>query len=149
MLPLFAAPMLVALAVALLIRLETLASTELAAAPMEDVTLAACEASEEVKELMSEAREERRVVWDASALPAAEVRDWASETREERASDWADTRARGARRRMVVVENEKRIFAALEVWVGLVTGGEFEGLERFGGCLVLCSRCWRGRGMSR
>ena len=93
----------VALAVALLIWFEMLASTELAAEPREEVTEAALEAIEDVAELMSDSMEERSVVCEAMAVPAAEVRDWAPETREERASNCARVVEENvmARRRMV------------------------------------------------
>jgi len=110
----FAAPVPVApaaLAVALLISLETLAPMELAAEPREAVTEAALEPIEDVAELISDVMEERSVVCELRAVPATEVRDWASEIREERASDCARVVevVVMARRRMVEEESEKRM----------------------------------------
>jgi hypothetical protein len=110
----FAAPVpvaLAALAVALLIWLEMLASTELAAEPREEVTEAALEPIEDVAELASDAMEERSVVCEPMAVPAAEVRDWTPEMKEERASDCARVVEVDvmARRRMAEEESEKRM----------------------------------------
>ena len=102
-----------ALAVALLIRLPTLDSIELATAPADEVALAATEPSDEVADAMSEAAEERRVVCEPMAVPAAEVSELTSEMSEESASeDWAETRVKGVerrKRRLVVEAREKRI----------------------------------------
>jgi hypothetical protein len=133
----FAAPVpvaLAALAVALLIWLEMLASMELAAEPREEVTEAALEPIADVAELTSDAMEERSVVCEPRAVPAAEVRDWASEIREERASDCARVVevVMMARKRMVEEEeSEKRI-------VRLVREVEFVWL--------FASLLWRGEG---
>ena len=101
----------VALAVALLIWFEMLASTELAAEPREEVTEAALEPIEAVAELMLDSMEERSVVCEAMAVPAAEVRDSAPEMREEKASDCARVVevVVMARRRMVEEESENRM----------------------------------------
>jgi hypothetical protein len=102
-----------ALAVALLIRLPTLDSIELATAPADDVALAATEPSDDVADAMFEATEERRVVCEPMAVPAAEVSELASEMSEESASeDWAETGVKGVerrKRRLVVEAREKRI----------------------------------------
>jgi hypothetical protein len=102
-----------ALAVALLIRLPTLDSIELATAPADDVALAATEPSDDVADATSEATEERRVVCDPTAVPADEVSELTSERSEESASeDWAETRVKGVerrKRRLVVEAREKRM----------------------------------------
>jgi hypothetical protein len=107
----------VAVAVALLIWLEMLASTELAAEPREEVTEAALEPIEDVAELMSDPMAERSVVCEPRAVPAAEVRDSAFEMREEKASDCARVVevVVMARRRMVEEESEKRMVV---FWLG-------------------------------
>jgi hypothetical protein len=106
-------PVAVAVAVALLIWLEMLASTELAAEPREEVTEAALEPIEAVAELISDAMEERSVVCEAMAVPATEVRDWAPETREETSSNCAKAVEADemATRKMVAEESEKRMVA--------------------------------------
>jgi hypothetical protein len=87
-----------------------LASTELAAEPREEVTEAALEPTEDVAELTSDPMEERSVVCEPMAVPAAEVRDSTPEIREEKASDCARVEVVVmARRRMVEEESEKRM----------------------------------------
>ena len=113
-----------ALAVALLIWLPMLDSIELAAAPADDVALAATGPSDEVTDAMSEAMEERRVVCEPMAVLATEVSELTSEMSEESASeDWAETRVKGAarrKRRLVVEAREKRILGEVDclmVWL--------------------------------
>ena len=111
-------------------RLEMLASTELATAPAEEVADAYWEPSEEVAEAMSDSMEESNVVCEPIALPATEVRELTSERRDERASEDC-ARAKGlllvrervrVRRRVAEEEEEreKRIFGLCWMDGGLV-----------------------------
>ena len=89
-----------------------LASTELAAEPREEVTEAALEPTEDVAELTSDPMEERSVVCEPMAVPAAEVRDSTPEMREEKASDCARVvEVVVMARRRIVEESEKRMVA--------------------------------------
>ena len=101
---------------ALLRRELKLASMLLAAAPAEEVRLLASEARLEVMLLRSDSTDERteeRAVLDAMAEPATEVRELMSDRREEARSDWARVRAGRARARRV----EGRMVVGVEVVV--------------------------------
>jgi hypothetical protein len=124
--------------VALLIWLATLDSKELAAAPADDVALAATEPSDDVADAMSDASDDSSVVCDPMALPAAEVSELTSETSEESASDWASAPSglraaarrsvEGMEKRMVVVVCLLVVVVGVGVVVvdgGLEVGGLF------------------------
>ena len=101
---------------ALLRRELKLASMLLAAAPAEEVRLLASEARLEVMLPRSDSTDERteeRAVLDAMAEPATEVRELMSDKREEARSDWARVRAGRARARRV----EGRMVVGVEVVV--------------------------------